>query len=205
MKLKNILQLVGAGVTGGFLALKIRRPKNSYDDFLRLYGALTADFINQFRSAFLQTMLPAVEPELHPQLDQLLDRPSTFLEQLRFLQRHLPLFDELVVKSLRRFYRLREEGLIASLVHRKIPHSEDQTFQVAVDQIFYDLEQSFAKAMKVNSPSSDRAELGFLENEELTLVDKVDKFREWMPGLGPVLFDALSRFDERLSKPGLPE
>ena len=107
MQLKDILKLVGAGVTGGFLALKIRGPRRSYSEFVRVYEAVSIEFRHQFETVFLQTLLPAVTENDRSDLCALLDRQSTFQEQLRFFQNRVPDFDERVIKAFERLYRLR--------------------------------------------------------------------------------------------------
>ena len=201
MEFKSILKLVGAGLTGGYLALKFRGPRRSYGEFLQLYDTLSMDFLRQLESSFLQTMLPHLRPEDGPELEQLLDRQPTFQEQLRFLQRNLPDFDDLVLRAMGRFCALKEQGLLTSAARRKMTSADPQTFTIVVEQLYYDLEQAFLNALERNVPESDREEFGARFEEKAPLKDRLVCYKQHYPHLGSVIFDALSRFENSMANP----
>jgi hypothetical protein len=196
---KNVLKLVGtgigAGVTGGYLALRLRRPKQSYDDFLKLYDTLSVDFVSQLEGCFLQTLLPAVAESERGELEELLDHQANFLEKMRFFQRHLSDFDSLTVKSLERFYAVRQEGFIALLARKRLSGHDKQAIQIAVGELFVTLETAFSEAMVVNVPEEDREEFDIQRDETLSLIERLSAYKERYPNLGSVLFDALSLFE----------
>lgn len=198
MELKTILKLVGAGVTGGYLALKIRRPRNSYDEFLKVYDAVSLDFLRQLENTFLQTMLPAVSPEDRDQLDELFDNQPTFQETLRFFQRHLPDFDDLVLKAMSRFCTLRAEDRFCTESRRKLSRKDAQTYSIAIDQLFVDLEESFLDALNRNLPPERREAFDEAVTEEMPLKERLILYRDRCPNFGSVVFDALSAFSRRV-------
>ena len=57
MEFKTLLKLLGAAVTGGFLALKFKKPRKRYDEFMVLYGLIGIDFIHQIENHLFQTLL----------------------------------------------------------------------------------------------------------------------------------------------------
>lgn len=199
MQFKEILKLVGAGVTGAFVALKIRGPQRSFNEFLQIYAAVSIEFRHQFETVFLQTMLPAVSAEDRDDLCHLLDRESTFQEQLRFFQAHVPEFDELVIRAFERLYRLRVEGSIAPTTRRRmIPDLE--AFRVGLNEVFLDLERSFLGAVQVHLPemqASDDLHLGRPFPELLRDID------ESLPNFASCFFDGLARFEETLATPAV--
>ncbi len=186
---------IGAGITGGYLALRIRRPKQSYDDFLKLYDTLSVDFVGQLESCFLQTMLPAVAESERGELEELLDHQANFLEKMRFFQRHVSDFDSLTVKSLERLYAVRQEGFIALLARKRLSDHDKQAVQIAVGELFVTLDKAFSEAMLVNVPEEDREEFNTLHDETLSLTERLTAYKDRYANLGSVLFDALSLFE----------
>ena len=186
---------IGAGVTGGYLALRIRRPKQSYDDFLKLYDTLSVDFVGQLESCFLQTMLPAVAESERGELEELLDHQANFLEKMRFFQRHVSDFDSLTVKSLERLYAVRQEGFIALLARKRLSDHDKQAVQIAIGELFATLDKAFSEAMLVNVPEEDREEFNTLHDETLSLTERLTAYKDRYANLGSVLFDALSLFE----------
>jgi hypothetical protein len=205
---KNVLKLVGtgigAGVTGGYLALRIRRPKQSYDEFLKLYDTLSVDFVGQLETCFLQTMLPAVAESEKGELEKLLDHQATFLEKMRFFQRHVSDFDGLTIKSIDRFYAVRQEGVVALVARKRLSDHDKQAVQVAVDELFFTLEKAFLEAMLVNVPEEERDECNVLHDKTLSLTNRLAGYKERFPNLGSVLFDALSLFESYIVDLGKP-
>lgn len=186
---------IGAGVTGGYLALRIRRPKQSYDEFLKLYDTLSVDFVGQLETCFLETMLPAVADSDRGGLEELLDQQANFLEKLRFFQRHLPDFDHLTVKSIQRFYAVRREGFAAILARKRLSNHDKQAIQIAVGELFAALEKAFSEAMCVNVAQEERESLGTVDDQALLLAERLTAYKDRFPNLGSVLFDALSLFE----------
>lgn len=199
MDFKNVLKLVGtgigAGVTGGYLALRLRRPKQSYDDFLKLYDTLSVDFVGQLEGSFLQTMLPAVADSEIGELEELLDHQANFLEKMRFFQRHVSDFDSLTVKSLERFCAVRQEGFIPFLARKRLSSHDKQAVQIAVGELFATLETAFSEAILVNVPEEDREEFENQHDEALSLTERLTAYKDRYSNLGSVLFDALSLFE----------
>ncbi|MFZ0429932.1 MAG: hypothetical protein WAO20_17580 [Acidobacteriota bacterium] len=199
MQVKEILKLVGAGVTGALVALKIRGPRQSYNEFLQIYAAISIEFRHQFETVFLQTMLPAVGADDRDDLCLLLDRESTFQEQLRFFQARVDGFDELVVRAFERLYRLRAEGSIAPTTRRRMLPDFD-AFRLGLNEVFLDLERSFLGAVQIHLPEtvapSEAEPSGsfpeFLREVQATL-----------PSFASCFFDGLARFEETLATPAV--
>lgn len=200
---KNVLKLVGAGITGGYLALKIRKPRRSYDEFIQIYDTLSIDFLRQLETTVVRTMLTHVPEEHRSRLDQLLDSQPTFLETLRFMQKHAQDFDELILRALDRFYKLREDGLVCSASHRKLPQIDPHSFSVAVDELMYELERSFVRSSLVNiSPEAgERLRQGLQDGVPLTQL--LIELGTDNCGMGPIVFDAIAQLESRLMKPGI--
>ncbi len=186
---------IGAGVTGGYLALRLRRPKQSYDDFLKLYDTLSVDFVGQLEGYFLQTMLPAVPDSESGELEELLDHQANFCEKMRFFQRHVSEFDSLAVKSLERLYAVRQEGFIAILARKRLSGHDKQAVQIAVGELFATLEKAFSEAILVNVPEEDREEFEIQHDETLSLTERLTAYKDRYANLGSVLFDAFSLFE----------
>ena len=210
MKLTKVLKLIGAGVTagitGGYLALKMRQPRKSYSDFLRVYASLSVDFIRRLEYTFVETMVPEIAPEDRSALESLLDRSATFNEKMRFFQQRIPGFDELALKALRRFYQSKGGGLGGSSLEGKVIEFSGEGANTGVEQLFSHLEEAFELSIAANIPSDRKHEMAdFLEkNPTSTLVDRLHFYRETFPALGGVLFDAISRFESKVYNISLP-
>ncbi len=198
MQLKEILKLVGAGVTGALVALKIRGPQRSFNEFLRIYAAISIEFRHQFETVFLQTMLPAVATGDRDELCHLLDRESTFQEQLRFFQGHVGNFDELVIRAFERLYRLKAEGSIAPTTRRRM-HPDLEAFRVGLNEVFLDLERSFLGAIQVHVPELEASEFNLAQPFPELLRD----LDQSLPNFGSCFFDGLARFEETLATPAI--
>ena len=199
MQFKEILKLVGAGVTGAFVALKIRGPQRSYNEFLQIYAAVSIEFRHQFETVFLQTMLPAVRPDDRDELCQLLNRESTFQEQLRFFQGHVPEFDDLVIRAFDRVYRLKAEGSIAPTTRRRMT-PDLEAFRVGLNEVFLDLERSFLGAVQVHLPELETSNELHLGRPFPELLRDID---ESLPNFAACFFDGLARFEETLTTPAV--
>jgi hypothetical protein len=201
VQFKEILKLVGAGVTGAFVALKIRGPQRSYNEFLQIYAAISIEFRHQFETVFLQTMLPAVGSGDRDDLCHLLDRESTFQEQLRFFQAHVPEFDELAIRAFERLYRLRAEGSIAPTTRRRmLPDLE--AFRVGLNEVFLDLERSFLGAVQVHLPELGTSEELRLDRPFPELLREID---ERLSSFASCFFDGLAQFEQTLATPAVHE
>lgn len=201
MQFKNILKLVGAGLTGGYLALKIRRPRKSYGEFLRLYATLSVDVLHQLESCFIESFLPAVSPENRSQFEDLLDAQATFQEKMRFFQQHVDDFEGLVIKAIHRFYGLKKTGAIATSARKKALDFDKETFNVAVKEIYFDLEECFIWAMLANASETTKAELKKFLEDKPALEQSLGFYRSQFDHLGPVVFDAFAKFENRVVKP----
>lgn len=198
MQLKEVLKLVGAGLTGVYLALQIRRPRRPLDEFLKIYGAISIEFRHQLETVLQQTMLPAVSEQDRDSLCRLLDGQSTFLDQMQFFSRHLSDFTWLILKGVERLYRLRSEGLIAPTARRRLSCDVD-TFRLAVSEVFFDLEQAFLLALRAHLHPEVRAEL-HLEGRHLPELLRSLQSTNPPP---EALVEALVLFDEMVSRPDL--
>ncbi len=197
MQLKEILKLVGAGVTGGLLALKIRRPRRSYDDFLRVHETISLEFRHQFETVILQTMLPAVDEADRDPLCRLLDRQPSFPEQLSFFHDHLRNFDEMIIQSFERLYRLRSEGSIAPTARRRMAGDLD-CYYIGVAEVFYDLERAFLDEVGSRLSQEDRLSLF---SEERGFLAMLKDARGLVPDFSVAFFEGLARFQDTLSHP----
>ncbi len=210
MKLTKVLKYIGAGVTagvtGGYLALRIRQPRKSYADFLRVYASLSIDFIRRLQYTFVETMVPEIAPEDRPSLEALLDRPANFTEKMRFFQQQIPRFDELAVKALGRFYQSKGSGLAGSSLEGRIMEFSGDGAKTAAEQLFAHLEEAFESAISTNLPADRKSEMAdFLESHPTaTLVERLHFYRETFPGFGGVLFDAISRLESTVYNISLP-
>lgn len=210
MKLTKVLKLIGAGVTagvtGGYLALRMRQPRKSYSDFLRLYASLSVDFLRRLEFTFVETMVPEIARKDRPDLESLLDRSATFNEKMRFFQQRILLFDDLALKALGRFYRSKGGGLRGSSLEGKVIEFSGESSGGGVGQLFAQLEESFDLSIAANIPSDRKNEMiHFLaENSESTLVERLHFYKDSFPRFGGVLFDAISRFESKVYSISLP-
>jgi hypothetical protein len=195
-----VLELAGAGITGGYLALKIKRPETSYSKFLQLYIPLGVDFMNRLEASFVEAMVPEIEEKDRQQLTSLLDRGATFQEKLRFFQQRVPAFDEMALKALERFEQSRQSGVLGQALRKQLAQFRDQAADVAVDRLSLELQESFLLSMWANVPSDRLAELElFLErNTSSSLLKKLRFCQETFPKFGSLLFDAISRFENKI-------
>lgn len=210
MKLTKVLQLIGAGVTagitGGYLALKMRQPKKSYTDFLRVYASLSVDFIRRLEHTFVETLVPEIDVGSRPDLESLLDRSATFNEKMRFFQQRISDFDEKALKALDRFYRSRGSGLGGSSLEGKVIEFSGEHANTGVEQLFAQLEEAFELSISANIPSDRKSEMDdFLEkNPSSSLLDRLHFYRKTFPAFGSLLFDAISRFESKIYNSSLP-
>lgn len=198
MQLKEVLKLVGAGLTGVYLALKIHRPQRPLSEFVKIYGAISIEFRHQLETVLLQTMLPAVSEQDRDSLCRLLDRQSSFQDQIHFFSRHLPDFGRLIQKGIERMYRLRAEGSIAPVSRRRL-NCEPETFRVAVSEVFFDLERAFLMSLRANLPAEQRSAL---QLEDRRLPELLRAIQELNPP-SEVFVEALVLFEEIVSRPAL--
>jgi len=210
MKLTKVLKLIGAGVTagvtGGYLALRMRQPRKSYSDFLRLYASLSVDFIRRLEFAFVETMVPEISQKDRSALESLLDRAATFNEKMRFFQQRIPSFDDLALKALGRFYQSKGGGLRGSSLEGKVIEFSGESSGSGVGQLFDHLEEAFELSITANIPSDRKEEMvQFLdENPDSTLLERLQFYRNSFPRFGGVLFDAITRFESRVYSISLP-
>ena len=210
MKLRSVVKLIGAGVTagitGGYLALKMRKPKKSYSDFLRVYASLSIDFIRRLEHTFVETMVPEIASEDRSGLETLLDRSATFNEKMRFFQQRIPDFEKLALKALGRFYQSRASGLGGSSLEGKVIEFSGEAANRGVEQLFAHLEEAFELSIAANLPVDRSAEMRrFLDkNRSATMLDRLQFYQETFPGFGGLLFDAISRFEGKVYNISLP-
>lgn len=197
MKLKDILKVVGAGATGVFLALQVRRPSRSLQEFVQILGTIAIEFRHQLETVFLQTMLPAVTDQHRDDLCVLLGDRAEFLDQMRFFQKRLADFDRLLVNGVERLYRLRAEGSIAPTARRRLA-CDAGTFNVAVTEVFFDLEKAFITALRVNLPEEFRYRISL---DEVGLPELLEGLLEEDLHLGGAFFDAIALFQELVADP----
>ena len=169
MKLAKVLKLIGAGVTagvtGGYLVLRMRQPRKSYSDFLRVYASLSVDFIRRLEHTFVESMVSEIASEDRPALEALLDRSATFNEKMRFFQQRIPEFDDLALKALGRFYQTKGGGLGGSSLEGKVIEFSGQGVNTGVEQLFAHLEEAFELSIAANIPGDGKAQMTeFLEN-----------------------------------------
>lgn len=197
---KNLLKIIGAGITGGYLALRLRRPRKSYREFLTCYWALSIDVLRELESSFVETMLPAVSPGHAPEFSKLLDEDAEFLDKLKFFQRHLDDFNELSILAVTRFYSEKEKGNLALASHRKIPGLDFDTVAVAVQETFYDLESAFSYAIMANAADGEREALKEKLGNTDSLTEIISYCAENMPNFGSMLFDAIAGFENQVMR-----
>ncbi len=199
MQLKEVLKLVGAGLTGVYLALQIRKPRRPFDEFLQIYGAISIELRHQLETVLLQTLLPAVSQQDRDALCRLLDRQSSFLDQMRFFSLHLPEFPTLIRKGLERLYRLRSEGLVAPTTRRRL-NCDPETFRLAVAEAFFDLERSFLATLRAHLPAERRANLNW---EGRPLPELLEELESVSPPPPQALVEAIILFEETVARPDL--
>lgn len=199
MQFKEVLKLVGAGLTGVYLALQIRKPRRPYDEFLQIYGAISIEFRHQLETVLLQTFLPAVSEQDRDALCRLLDRQSSFLDQMRFFALHLSNFPGLIRQGLDRIYRLRAEGLVAPTARRRLA-CDPETFRLAVGEVFFDLERSFLTALRAHLPAERR---GALTWEGRPLPELLDELEAASALSSEALVEAIVLFEEAVARPDL--
>jgi len=195
MDTKDLLKIVGAGLTGGYLAMKLRRPRKTYNEFLACYWAISIDVLRDMEMAFLEMMLPRLAPSDSGEFNRLLDENAEFLDKLKFFQSHLEGFEELALKAIDRFYAEKSGGNLALISHRKIPGLDFKTVSVAVQEAFYDLESAFAHAMLANAPEDGREELREMIRSQQSLSTILHHYTETYPRFTSVLFDSLAAFE----------
>ncbi len=197
---KNLLKIVGAGITGGFLALKLRKPRKSYNEFLACYWALSIDVLRELETCFIETMLPELPPSKSPAFRALLDSNAEFLDKMKFFQEHLEDFDDLSMAAIRRFYSDKASGSLALLSHRKIPGLDFKTVSVAVQETFFDLEAAFSYALMANAPEENRLELKEKIKATESLPELLQHYSDNMPHFGAMLFDAFAHFENQVMR-----
>jgi hypothetical protein len=168
---------------------------------LRLHASLSVEVLRQLESCLVEAFLPVVGREQKDSLERLLDGQATFAEKMRFFQQHTNDFEAIVSKAFRRFYQMRHTGAIASVARRKSTDFDLESFQVAVDEIFADLEECLTCAMVANAPEDKRSALKDYLGQSPPLVEALEHYREYSSGLGAVIFDALFRFENKMSRP----
>jgi len=206
----KLLKIMGAGITagitGGYLAIRMRRPQKSYSDFLRIYASLSVDFLRRLESTLLETMLSETTVEDRGALESLLDRSATFNEKMRFFQQRLPAFEDLALKALDRFYQSRGGGLSGSPLESRVLEFGGEGAGTGAEQLFAQLEEAFELSMAANIPDHRKTEMvDFIEkNPGSSLTDQLRYYRNTFPGFGGVLFDAISRFESKVYNTSLP-
>lgn len=197
---KNLLKIIGAGITAGYLTMRFRRPRKSYREFLTCYWALSIDVLRELEACFLETMLPRLSTSLSNEFDDLLDSNAEFLEKMRFFQEHIEDFDELALKAIERFYSEKASGNLALVSHRKIPGLDINTVAVAVQEAFYDMESAFSYAIMANAPEETRADLKDRIAATRSLPEILRYYAENMPHFGSVLFDGFAQFESQVMR-----
>lgn len=200
MDRKNILGIIGAGLTGGYLALKFRKPKKSYSEFLTCYWALSIDVLRELETCFVETMLPELPPSHSPEFTKLLDGNVEFLDKMKFFQDHLENFNELALSAINRFYSEKAAGNLAVLSHRKIPGLDINTVSVAVQEAFRDLESAFSYAIMANAPEDSRAQLKEKLGTTGSLPEILKYYSDSLPHFGAVVFDAFAQFESQIMR-----
>lgn len=197
---KNLLKIIGAALTGGYLAMKLRRPQKSYSEFLTCYWALSIDVLRELETCFIETMLPELSPSCSPEFSKLLDENAEFLDKLKFFQEKLEDFDSLAISAITRFYSEKSNGKIALLSHRKIPGLDFNTVSVAVQEAFYDLESAFSYSIMANAPEDTRAELKEKLRSTGSLQEILRYYADNLPHFGAVVFDAFAQFESQVMR-----
>ena len=200
MDRKNLLKIIGAGLTGGFLAMKLSKPQKSYSEFLTCYWALSIDVLRELETCFIETMLPELPPSYCSAFANLLDGNAKFLEKMKFFQDHLENFNDLALSAIKRFYGEKTKGNLALLSHRKIPGLDINTVSVAVQEAFLDLESAFFYAIMANAPEDSREQL----KEKLATTDSLQEILHYysdnLPHFGAVVFDAFAQFESQIMR-----
>ena len=197
---RSLLKIIGAGITGGYLALRFRRPRKSYREFLTCYWALSIDVLRELESCFIETMLPALSPSHGPEFSKLLDENAEFLDKLKFFQQNLDEFDEFAIRAFTRFYSEKAKGNLALASHRKIPGLDFDTVAVAVQEAFYDLESAFSYAIMANAADDERAILKQKLATTNSLPEIITYCAENMPQFGSILFDGFASFESQVMR-----
>ncbi len=195
---KNLLKLIGAGLTGGFLALRFRRPKKSYNEFLTCYWALSIDVLRELETCFIETMLSEMPPSQSPEFTKLLNENAEFLDKMKFFQDRLENFNDLALSAINRFYSDKTNGNLALLSHRKIPGLDINTVSVAIQEAFYDLESGFSYAIMANAPEESREELKEQLRASKSLPEILKYYSDNLPHFGAVLFDGFAQFESQV-------
>jgi len=198
LEIKTVLKLLGAAATGGFLALKFKRPIKKYDEFVALYDLIGIDFIHQIENHLFQTLLPFLDNKNVEELDSLLDRQATYQEKLRFCQKNIPNFNEKTIKAITRFVQSEDLIDLVSTHRRHSISADDESLCLVVKELNQVLEQCFDEAMIVNIPEQDRREFRNFCDQKASLREKLTCFNERYDSFGSVLFDTLSFFESKL-------
>lgn len=197
---KNLLRIIGAGITAGYLAMRFRRPKKSYREFLTCYWALSIDVLRELETCFIETMLPRLSPSFSSEFADLLGNNAEFLDKMKFFQEHIEDFDGLALKAIERFYSEKASGNLAVISHRKIPGLDISTVAVAVQEAFSDMESAFSYAIMANAPEDAREDLKEKIGTTRSLPEILRFYAENMPHFGSVLFDGFARFESQVMR-----
>lgn len=197
---KNLLKIIGAGITGGYLAIRFHRPKKNYQDFLASYWALSIDVLRELETTLIETMLPRLGADHSSAFSELLDNNAEFFDKIKFFQQNLTDFNELALKAINRFYAQKNRGNLALASHRKIPGLDFDTVAVAVQEAFNDLERAFAYAIMANAPEDQRADLKERIKTTESLPGILEYYEANFPHFGSVLFDAFAYFESKVTR-----
>jgi hypothetical protein len=198
VNIKTVLKILGAAATGGFLALKLRKPRKKFDEFVALYDVIGIDYIHQIENQLIQALLPHVGDRNVDELDQLLDRQATYQEKLRFCQRNIPEFNSKAIRAICRLVKSNDSTNLKSALHNHSIEVDNDSLQLVVKELNELLSQCFDEAMVVNMPEKDRKEFKHFCSQKTDLKEKLTCFDQHHDSFGSVLFDTLSIFESKI-------
>ena len=190
MEIRTVLKLLGAAATGGFLALKLRKPRKSYDEFVVLYDVVRIVFLHQLENLLFHSLLPFLDDQNLDELEKLLDRQATYQEKLRFCQQNISGFNEKVIKALNRISEPDNLVHLIPIHRRQSINADDESLRLVLKELNQVLEQCFDEAMVVNMPEVDRKEFTQFCASKTSLKEKLTCFNERYDPFGSVLFVA---------------
>jgi len=198
VEIRSVIKLLGAAATGGYLALKLRKPRKSYYEFVELYDIVGIDFLHQVENLLFHSLLPFLDDRDLDELEQLLDRQATYQEKLRFCQKKIPEFNEKVIRAINRIGHSDNLAQLIPKSRRRSIRADDDALQLVLKELNQVLEQCFDEAMIVNMPELERKAFRHLCREKPSLGERLVCFNRQFDSFGSVLFDALSRFEEKI-------
>ncbi|GAB4236788.1 MAG: hypothetical protein Kow00109_10440 [Acidobacteriota bacterium] len=120
VRLRELLKLLGAGLTGGLIAARLQQGRKRYREYLLVRQAVANELRHQFHTVTLQALHPGITPQRASEWGEILRGNPAFSEEVAFLRDAVPDFPRRVGEALERLVRLAFEGNLAPATRRRM-------------------------------------------------------------------------------------